>query len=222
MDSDGLYNFDDVCFAPWVGENYGEGGCFGHKILVVRDHHYCGDEECVNALEGNGRCGVCGDVPPSQMGECKYFTTKTINHFLEKKTNHESESGERWMRSFVVITKILNRNSDIEPDFRKIWNSIAFCNYLQSNISAGPNADDWPSGLNKPELFEKSREPFKRIVSELKPELVLFVNEGFHESEALKNIKDLNLRSTMLGEIQIKPGEYAVNIPVFERLLREM
>lgn len=114
---------ENIFFKPWIGEDYETGGIFGKKILVVGESHYC------------GHCERCGDVANAE--ECAEFTTNhCIQPLLDGYTAGWTGTFHKFERSLVGHETDLNES-------RKIWNSVAFYNYIQKAMDGPRTSPDW-------------------------------------------------------------------------------
>ena len=79
----------------------------------------------------------------------------------------EQISGEE--RPIAFWTKIaiafLNEHPSVE-DKREFWHSLAFYNYIQESVGFGPRVRPTE------EMWEKAREPFNEVLSELRPQFI--------------------------------------------------
>ncbi len=126
-----------IIFKPYIGKNYISGGIFAKKILVLGESHYCSEEEVYDSLTS--------DV-------------------LEKYLKHESSEG--WMNTFKKFERSLVGKITDENLSKKIWDSIAFYNYLQVAIGdsrlAGTDAD-----------YKNAAEPFFEVLNQLRPDVLI-------------------------------------------------
>ena len=158
---------EHVFFRPWVGEDYSTGGIFKKKILVVGESHYCGNEEC----EGN-----CGFLVSSDE-ECYEFTNNTLKKYL-------SGYKDTWTPTYRKFERSLYVNEDgttTLEDSNKIWQSIAFFNFLQVAMTKARKA-----GTN--EDYEEGQKAFLEVIEELQPDLIIVW--GVRLFEKLPGIKD--------------------------------
>lgn len=142
---------EKVFFKPWVGKNYDSGGIFGKKILVVGESHYCGG------------CKRCGDIENAE--ECAEFTTKRcIEPLLE---GYKA----RWTGTFHKFERSLVGHETDLQESRKIWDSIAFYNYIQKAVEGPRKSPDW-------EDYRAAKEAFFETLDVLNPDVVIVWGVG--------------------------------------------
>lgn len=140
-----------VFFKPWVGENYDYGGIFGKKILVVGESHYCNE------------CPECSNL--SEADDCSDFTTEhCIKPLLEGYKAGWTGTFHKFERSLVGY------ETDLQES-RKIWNSVAFYNYIQKALSGPRVSPAWSD-------FRNAETAFFETLDILKPELVIVWGVG--------------------------------------------
>jgi len=137
-----------VFFSPRIGKDYARGGIFGKRILALGESHYCGT--------GCADCGECGKHP-----ECSDFTTKVVNWCLDP-----SVERERWMNTYLKFERSLVGHETTPVESRKIWDSIAFYNFLQVAMGGAREA-----GTNQ--QYRAASEPFMQILEELQPDVLI-------------------------------------------------
>lgn len=145
-----------VIFKPWVGQHY---DARANKLLVVGDSHYCGSCD---------RCGVRGNCSVEEMGDCVDFTRGIVSDYLAWR----NDRGERadWMSSsFLTFDRIYYGKKYVSAEeTNALWESIAFCNFLQTAISSEPsntNYTDEDYFLSTPMLAE--------VMETLRPDSVI-------------------------------------------------
>ena len=137
----------NVFFKPWIGKDYDTGGIFGKKILVLGEAHIC-----------NAGCEGCGKVEDAD--ECANFTSKKcIEVLLNGKTDFWTGGFRKFERSLV------NHDTNLD-ECRKIWNSLAFYNYIQKPVD---ESRKMPEEVD----FRAAEVPFFEVLDELKPDLIL-------------------------------------------------
>lgn len=142
---------DKVFFKPWVGKNYDSGGIFKKKILVVGESHYCNE------------CPECGNL--SEADDCSDFTTEhCIKPLLEGYKAGWTGTFHKFERSLVGYETDLSES-------RKIWNSVAFYNYIQKAMSGPRMSPAWSD-------FCAAETAFFETLDILKPELVIVWGVG--------------------------------------------
>ena len=135
-----------VFFKPWVGKDYGSGGIFGKKILVLGEAHLC--NECEN----------CGHAENAE--ECADFTSSDcIEVLLSGKTGSWTGTFRKFERSLV------NHETDLDES-RRIWHSLAFYNYVQKAMSAARKTPEWVD-------FRDSEDAFFEVIDELQPDHII-------------------------------------------------
>lgn len=142
---------ENVFFKPWVGKDYESGGIFKKKILVVGESHYCGDcPECGNLTEASG---------------CSNFTTEhCIVPLLDGYKAGWTGTFHKFERSLV------GHETDLQES-RKIWNSVAFYNYIQKALSGPRMSPAWAD-------FRDAETAFFETLDTLKPDLVIVWGVG--------------------------------------------
>lgn len=136
----------NVFFQPWVGKDYGNGGIFGKKILVVGESHYCGG------------CPDCGNL--SDTNECAQFTTEhCIKPLLAGSVDGWTPTFRKFERSLVGHTTDLDESN-------RIWQSLAFYNYLQTSMDVARKAGSYEDYRNaEPAFFE--------VLEHLRPDVLI-------------------------------------------------
>lgn len=135
-------------FSPRIGKDYARGGIFGKKILALGESHYCGS--------GCADCGECGKHP-----ECSDFTTNVVNWCLDSSVEREG-----WMNTYLKFERSLVGKETTPLESRKIWDSIAFYNFLQVAMGGAREA-----GTNQ--QYRAAAEPFMQVLEELQPDVLI-------------------------------------------------
>lgn len=135
----------DVVFAPWVGADYKNGGIFNKRILALGESHYFAGE----------------DSPVITLDHVTDFTSDVVRNYLDPDFEFAG-----WMNTFKKFERALVNKVTTPEDSRKIWNSIAFYNYIQAALAS-------PRQNVPPELYEKSERAFFEVLEKLRPELIL-------------------------------------------------
>ena len=138
----------NIFFSPRIGKDYARGGIFGKKILAVGESHYCGS--------GCADCGECGKHP-----ECSDFTTKVVNWCLDSSVEREG-----WMNTYLKFGRSLVGKETTPLESRKMWDSIAFYNFLQVAMRGAREA-----GTNQ--QYRAAAEPFMQVLEELQPDVLI-------------------------------------------------
>lgn len=135
-----------VFFKPWIGDDYASGGIFGKRILILGEAHLC---------DG---CHDCGHV--ENAADCADFTTEDcIKVLLSGTTASWTGTFRKFERSLV------NHDTGIEES-RRIWNSLAFYNYVQKAIDGSRKTPQWVD-------FRNAEEAFFEVIDKLKPQLII-------------------------------------------------
>lgn len=137
---------NSVFFKPWVGKEYHSGGMFTKKILILGEAHLCGG------------CEECGRI--ENAGECADFTSRNCIEIL---LNGETTSWTGTFRKFE--RSLVNHETDLEES-RRIWNSVAFYNYIQKSMDTSRKSPEWVD-------FRNSEEAFFEVLNELQPDLLI-------------------------------------------------
>ena len=139
---------EHVKFMPWKGENYQKGGFNGKKILVIGESFYCSEEEAVATL-----------------------TDKTVNDYLAIRNGEFRENNGGWTNTYLKFERSLVGEETTPEDSQKIWNSIAFYNYLQVPMSGARE-----SGL--PIDYKNAETAFFEVLNDLQPDLIIVWGVG--------------------------------------------
>lgn len=131
----------NVKFKPWIGKDYHDGNEFGKKILVIGESHYCED---------------CEDVNES---DCPDFTQNLIQKLVDGKT-------ASWTGTFRKFERSLVGHETTPEESARIWNSLAFYNYLQTAV-------DGPRKAGTPEDYDKSEDAFYEVLNNLQPDAII-------------------------------------------------
>ena len=172
----------NVFFKPWVGKDYESGGIFGKRILVLGEAHLC-----------DAGCKECGKVENAE--ECADFTSSNcIKVLLSGETASWTGTFRKFERSLV------GRDTDQEESC-KIWNSVAFYNYVQRAIDGSRKSPEWVD-------FRNSEDAFFEVIDELKPDLIIVwgatrMYDGLPGGERWREGDSLNVDGT-----PIKNGYY--------------
>lgn len=135
-----------VFFRPWVGRDYHSGGIFGKKILVLGEAHLCGG------------CDECGKDEYAK--ECGDFTTR---HCMEVVMAGKTDS---WTGTFHKFERsLVGKQTDLDES-RRIWNSVAFYNYVQMSMNQSRKQPEWVD-------FRDSTDAFFEVLEELRPDLII-------------------------------------------------
>jgi hypothetical protein len=137
-----------VRFEPWKGENYLTSGFNGKKVLVIGESFYCSEEEAVPTL-----------------------TKKVITDYLAIRNGEFRENKGEWTNTYLKFERSLEGKETTPEDSRRIWNSIAFYNYLQVPMSG---ARESGSKLD----YTNAENAFFEVINELQPDLIIVWGVG--------------------------------------------
>jgi len=130
-----------ILFRPWVGAFY-RGGIQGKKVLVLGESHYCANASDAYA---DMTIDIIKDLmaPSSEFEEYKNTYTKFAEAISGRKLSWNSFS-----------------------ELERIWNSIAFYNFVQEPISGARVS---PTTAQ----FRDSDEAFFQVLENLRPDVVI-------------------------------------------------
>ena len=173
-----------IIFKPFVGSNYPNGGIFGKKILVLGESHYCDESEVYENLTY--------DV-------------------LQKYLHHEVNEG--WMNTFKKFERALVGNTTTEDDSRRIWESLAFYNFLQV-----PMGDARIAG--QPEDYKNAVEPFFEVLNQLQPDYLIVCGKRLWANLPYDNWTDeksvvVDNYENPLGTYTLSNGHKVITTPVY-------
>lgn len=161
---------EHVFFKPWIGKDFARGGLWGKRILVLGESHYQWDK----------------DIPLTQDLTIECITEQMKGVYKK----------QFWTN--IAIT-FLNRHPSIEEK-NKFWNSVAFYNYVQSNVGFGPRIRPTP------ELWAKSSVPYLEILNELQPNCIIVLGYQLWE-----NLPSLGEKGPMIeGAEQKETWKYPI------------
>ena len=146
-----MSQFNNVNFAPFVGENY-EKGINGKKILILGESHYWGEEIYENAYE---------DL---KKGEYLDFTDDVINAYIAYQKGEREHSP--WMNSFTKFTKEFYNWEEDKIDLVAFWQSVVFYNYVQFPITAVRTSPTQ-------EEFAQSEKAFYEVLEKYQPDVII-------------------------------------------------
>ena len=139
---------EDVKFLPWEGENYQKGGFNGKKILVIGESFYCSEGEAVATL-----------------------TTKIVEDYLAIRKGEYRKNNGLWTNSYLKFERSLVGEETTPEDSQKIWNSIAFYNYLQVPMSGARES-------GSPIDYKNAEKAFFEVLNKLQPDLIIVWGVG--------------------------------------------
>ena len=147
-------------FKPWVGANYRSSR---PRILVIGDSHYCADPCPIP-----GMCGVRSNLPPERMGRCQNFTQSVTRRYLDSCAGRAEMEGwmSRTYRSFEKM--LLGKDNVSSAESVRIWNEIAFYNFVQTAASQEPSNDNYTT-----EDYNRSTPLAAQVMDELQPDIIL-------------------------------------------------
>lgn len=189
---------EHVKFMPWKGENYQNGGFNGKKILVIGESFYCSEEQAVATL-----------------------TDKTVKNYLTIRYGEYCENNGGWTNTYLKFERSLVGEETTPEDSQKIWNSIAFYNYLQVPMSGARE-----SGL--PIDYKNAETAFLEVLNDLQPDLIIVwgvrrlfqklpgIKEGWIEGDLLEIDWDNGQKKIINnGYYQLKNGKKSRVIAVY-------
>lgn len=138
------YRLNGVKIKPWIGVDY-ETGLIGKKVLAIRRNHYGGERT--------------NSEPEAEI------TKSVIQDYFDR-----GLQGHKWNNGYLNLAKSLVDSSEGLADDKIMtdcYSRIAFYNYIQT-IKGGPAEEPTDEEL------EESFEPFKTVLKELQPDVVIF------------------------------------------------
>ena len=136
-----------VFFYPHVGLNYHQPAIFPKRILVLGESHYCAE--------------ACADCGSRQHPECAGFTRKVVADYLNPCNEREG-----WMNTYLKFERSLVGHETTPDESRRIWDSIAFYNYLQVAMGG-------PRKAGTAEQYQAAAETFFTVPEQLQPDLLI-------------------------------------------------
>ena len=138
----------NVRFKPWVGKCYQTGGLFRKKILAVGESFYCSEEEAISTL-----------------------TDKVVNDYLAIRNGENRQNNGDWIKTYLKFERSLIGEETTPEDSRKIWDSIAFYNYLQVPMFGARESGSRDD-------YKNAEKPFIEVIDELQPDLIIVWGVG--------------------------------------------
>ena len=130
----------NVNFLPWIGNHYRTTGFAGKSILALGESHYC--DKSSDAMED--------------------ITRKVIADLFDPQSEHEA-----YKNTYTKFAEaLLGRNCLSFEDKERLWNSIAFYNYVQVPMTGARVA---PSQKD----FRDSEAAFFEVLETLRPDIVI-------------------------------------------------
>jgi hypothetical protein len=139
---------EHVKFKPWKGDNYEKDGVFRKKILAIGESFYCSEKDAVATL-----------------------TDKVVNDYLAIRDGKYRENDGGWTNTYLKFERSLQGKETSPEDSHKIWNSIAFYNYLQVPMSG---ARESGSAID----YKNAEIAFFEVINELQPDLIIVWGVG--------------------------------------------
>ncbi|MDM1370764.1 hypothetical protein [Myroides marinus] len=170
-----------VKFLPWVGTAY-QDGINGKCVLVLGESHYCANEI---------------DAVPT-------LTQEIIKDLFDSNSPHEG-----YKNTYTKFAKALVGTDISFEDKERIWNSVAFYNYVQEPISGARVA---PTDKQ----FRDSDEAFFEILEQLQPDYIIAWGQRLYDN--LPNVgflaKSLKVSPEELYEVWCYTVSSGRNIPL--------
>lgn len=171
-----------IRFKPYVGKDYDKQD---FKILTLGESHYFGEDDLRDYENGTKRI--------------EHITNKVVNEYLDYlKTG---KGFVVWMNTFTKYGHVFVEERS-KKDLLKVWESISFYNYVQVPTPGPrippPNKD-----------FKDSIEAFKKVVKDLKPDLILFWGDRLWD-----NFPQEYLKSITKGGKQIHYLKLSYEMPI--------
>ena len=139
-----------LTFAPFVGASYKEQD---FKILTLGESHYFGEEDMELFYKNR------------KDPKIRNITQNVVNEFLGYKKGERSH--DDWMNTFTKYANALgNRNLSAE-ECVAAWEATAFYNFVQTPMT-GPRISPTRGDFNQ------SRRAFEKVLTDLKPNLIIF------------------------------------------------
>lgn len=137
-------------------------GINGKKVLVV-GHQCAADNKC--------------DIATDPNWAEKYSYTGDNKELMETvlQGGYHKEDGQRDPnRAYKMFARLLSRNNQLElssDESKFLWNSLAFCNYLQ--VPSYNFNGKTVMGKDCPEYYEKSLPIFLEYLNDIEPDIVI-------------------------------------------------
>ncbi len=139
---DHLFKSGSIFFLPWIGDKYEQGFC-GRRFLVLGESHYAHWDDAVHELQ------------PTFTREC-----------LREVVNRE-DGARFWKNLEQALLNEYRQGGWCPSGGPALWSQLAFYNFVQSPIFAGPRVS--PSN----QQFNSSLAAFIAVLEALRPERVL-------------------------------------------------
>lgn len=161
-------------FLPWVGKEY-QKGIQGKRVLILGESHYCADPaEAIPTL-----------------------TQDIIKDLFDKHSVHEP-----YKNTYTKFAKAL-AGTDLDfEDKERIWNMVAFYNYVQTPISGARVSPT-------PQEFQNSDDAFFETLEQLQPEYVIVWGKRMYDNLPNQGVKGTYLKAK--GEDSLETWTYTLN-----------
>ena len=123
-----------IFFHSHIGSAFRHASMFSKRILVLGESHYCAE--------------ACADCGSRQHPECAGFTRKVVADYLNPCNEREG-----WMNTYLKFERSLVGHETTPDESRRIWDNIAFYNYLQVAMGG-------PRKAGTAEQYQAAAEPF--------------------------------------------------------------
>lgn len=114
---------------------------------MLGESHYCGD--------------ACADCGSQAHPGCAGFTRKVVADYLNPANEREG-----WMNTYLKFERSLVGHETTPAESRRIWDDIAFYNYLQVAMGG-------PRKAGTAEQYQAAAEPFFSVLDQLQPDLLI-------------------------------------------------
>lgn len=170
-----------VKFLPWIGSEY-QKGINGKRILVLGESHYC--ENAKDAVSS--------------------LTIDIIKDLFDENSFHEP-----YKNTYTKFAKALEGGDIDLLGKKRIWNSIAFYNYVQVPISEARKA---PTAAE----FRGAEEAFFQVLEQLQPDYVIVWGQRLYDNLPNKGMQgqDLIVSSIESHEVWCYTLNNGKNIPL--------
>lgn len=171
-----------IRFKPFIGKNYGNQV---FKILILGESHYLNENDKEDFLNGNSRIeGITRNVLTD------YINYKTVGGFFH-----------RWMNTFTKFGNVFSNKKLTSAEAVEFWQSCVFYNYVQAPTS-GPRTPPTK------EEFILSMQAFNEVISECKPNLIIFWGYRLWNNFPKEPHATINLINSQIHYLKL-----SVNVP---------
>ena len=184
-----------IFFQPHIGRHYQQSLLFGKRIVALGESHYCSDG--------------CADCGSARHPECARFSSKVIADYLNP--NNEREG---WMNTYLKFERSLVGRETDHAESLRIWDSIAFYNYLQVAMGG-------PRKAGSREQYADAAEPFFEMLEKLRPDLLIVWGlrlwNALPGGERWTNAPEIELKGYAIsnGFYQLDDGHKVRAFPVY-------